>query len=162
MRKPLDESTRTWVTDPQAADHLDLANAIYGSMIGMLSQCFGGSGNLADKRLLMLASVQLMEASAAASTALARLPANPDRPGVNAGMTFAVPRNTGPRPAHEKARTLFLERAHELRSGAERLLTGTAAEKALHRIDNAVTLLSSNKVDGLGNGIAPSLKVPSN
>lgn len=145
MRKPLDETTRVWIVEQPAADHVDLANAIYGSMAGVLSQCFGGPGTLAEKKVLMLASVELMEASAAAGSALARLPANPAWPGVNAGMTFAVPRNTGPRPAHDKARALFLERAHELRAGAERVLTGAAAEKALRRIDNAITLLDGSK-----------------
>lgn len=145
MRKPIDETTRVWITAQPAADHVDLANAIYGSMVGVLSQCFGGPGTLLQKKLLMAASVELMEASAAAGTALARMTANPAWPGINAGMTFAVPRNIGPRPAHDKARALYLERAHELRAGAERILTGAAAEKALRRIGNAIALLDGAK-----------------
>ena len=145
MRKPLDETTRVWITAQPAADHVDLANAIYGSMVGVLSQCFGGPGTLLQKKLLMAASVELMEASAAAGTALARMTANPAWPGINAGMTFAVPRNIGPRPAHDKARALYLERAHELRAGAQRILTGAAAEKALRRIGNAIALLDGAK-----------------
>ena len=60
-------------------------------------------------------------------------------------MTFAVPRNTGPRPAHDRALALFLERARELRAGAARVLTGATAEKALRRIDNAIALLDGRK-----------------
>lgn len=146
MRKPVDETARVWIVEPAAAAHVDLANAIYGSMIGLLSHCFGGPGSRDEKRLLMLASVELMEASAAAGSALARLPANPARPGVNGGMTFAVPRNAGPRPTHDKARALFLERAHELRAGAGRVLHGAPAEKGLRRLDNAVALLDGSKV----------------
>ena len=89
----------------------------------------------------MSASVELMEASAAVSVALARLPANPAYPGVNAGMTFAVPRNVAHRPLAARARALFLERTRELRASAERVLTGATAEKALRRLDKAAALL---------------------
>lgn len=145
MRKPIDEATRVWIVEPGAAAHVDLGNAIYGSMIGVLSQCFGGAHDDAEKKRLMAASVELMEASGSVGAALARMPANPAWPGVNAGLTFAVPRNAGPRPAHAKARALFLERAHELREGAERVVTGVTAEKVHKRLANAIALLDGSK-----------------
>ena len=141
MRRPLPGAERVWVIEPKAAAWLDLANATYGTMLGLLAQAFGGSEPDEQQRL-MAASVELMEASASISTALARMPADPERPGVNAGMTFAVPRNTAYRPLAARARLIFLERVEQLRAGAERLLEGETAEKALRRLGNAAALLS--------------------
>jgi hypothetical protein len=142
MRKPLDESARVWVTEPDAARCLDLANAIYGAMLGALAQAFGGA-EPGEQVALMRASVELMEACAAVSVALARMPANPDRPGVNAGMSFAVPRNTAHRPLTPRARMIFAERVAELQAGAAGLLTGQAAEKVERRLGNAATLFNT-------------------
>ncbi|HLL52859.1 MAG TPA: ferritin-like domain-containing protein [Myxococcaceae bacterium] len=141
MRKPADEKARVWVTEPQAAAHLDLANAIYGTMLSLLAQTFAAPLPPPELRVLMRASVELMEASAAVATALARLPASPDHPGVNAGMTFAVPRNASYRPARAKTRQLFIERVRELRDGADRVLQGETAEKARRRLGNALAML---------------------
>jgi hypothetical protein len=141
MRRPLPGTDRVWITEPKAAAWLDLANATYGTMLGLLAQASGGSEPEEQQRL-MAASVELMEASASISAALARMPADPERPGVYAGMTFAVPRNTAYRPLTARARLIFLERVEQLREGAERLLDGETAEKALRRLGNAAELLS--------------------
>ena len=143
MRKPAAGAERVWITDPAAAAHLDFANAAYGAMLSVLSQAFGAS-EPEQKRLFMRVSVELMEASASVSTALARMPADPARPGVNAGMTFAMPRNAGFRPLETRARMIFLERVHELRAGAERVLGGEVREKALRRLGNAVAMLEGS------------------
>jgi len=140
MRRPADEGARVWVTEQKAAAHLDLANALYGTMLSLLAQSFGGSKR-EEQRVLMKASVELMEASAAVSVALARMAANPAYPGVNAGMTFAVPRNVAYRPLATKARMLFLERLLELRASAELMLEGQTAEKALRRINAAADMI---------------------
>lgn len=139
MRKPLDEGKRVWVTDERAARYLDLANATYGMMLSVLSQSFASSAE-AEKPVLMRLSVELMEASAAISTALARMPASPEWPGVNAGMTFTVPRNSAFRPTAVNRAAIFLERLHELRAGAEAALVEQAREKAMRRLGNAIEL----------------------
>jgi hypothetical protein len=143
MRKPLDETVRVWITEPASAAHLDLANAIYGAMLSVLAQTFSITER-DEQRLLMRVSVELMEASAAVSAALARMPANVAHPGVNAGVTFAVPRNTAYRPLESRAKLLFLERAEQLRSSAQTVLSGTTAEKGLRRLSNAVALLNGS------------------
>jgi hypothetical protein len=143
MRKPLDEMSRVWITDPTSARYLDLANAIYGAMLSVLAQAFSIE-RAEEQRLFMRVSVELMEASASVSTALARMPANPARPGANAGMTFAVPRNSAYRPLQSRAKLLFLERAEQLRASAQDVLSGTAAEKALRRLGNAIALLDGS------------------
>ena len=144
MRKPLDESTRVWVTEPATAEHLDLANAIYGAMLSVLAQTFS-VGDADEQRRLMRVSVELMEASASISTALARMPANPAHPGVNAGMTFAVPRNSSYRPLTSRTKLLFLERTNQLLSVAGQILSGETREKAARRLTNAIALLDGSK-----------------
>jgi hypothetical protein len=143
MRRPVDATARVWVTEPAAARHLDLANAIYGTMLGALAQCFG-ERDAAEQRVLMHTTVELMEASAAVATALARMPANAERPGVNAGITFAVPRNPARRPS-DRVRAHLLERARELLAGAVETLAGETAEKAQRRLGNAVALLDGSR-----------------
>jgi hypothetical protein len=143
MRRPLDETTRVWITDPTSAAYLDVANAIYGTMLSVLAQTFSIT-DPEEQRLLMRVSVELMEASAAVSAALARMPANADYPGVNAGITFVVPRNSAYRPLETRARLLFLERTQELYSAAQRVVEGEAGEKALRRVQNAIALLDGS------------------
>jgi hypothetical protein len=143
MRKPVQGAERVWVTAEPAAGLLDLGNAVYGLMLQVLSQTFA-CDDPEDQRRLMKASVELMEASAALATQLARLPASSDHPGVCAGLTFAVPRNLGFRPTGVKRRRLFAERVEELERGAEPLLAGTSEttrEKVRRRLGAASELL---------------------
>lgn len=141
MRRPVDETSRVWITDPQAAACLDLANAIYGTMLSVLAQTFS-IALLDEQRVLMKVSVELMEASASASVALARMPAGKSHPGVNAGITFAVPRSSAYRPLHSRARLLFLERVQQLHAVAEEVLSNETKGKAMRRLGNAITLLN--------------------
>jgi hypothetical protein len=140
MRRPVDETSRVWITDPDAAACLDLANAIYGTMLSVLAQTFSIAAP-DEQRLLMKVSVELMEASATVSLALARMPAGKSHPGVNAGITFAVPRNSAYRPLHSRARLLFLERVQQLQAVAEEVLSDETQAKAMRRLGNAITLL---------------------
>lgn len=138
MRKPLDEATRVWVDHPESAACLDLGNALYGAMLAVLGQAFGGA-QIEQAKALMNAGVELMEACAAIGTALARMPASERHPGVNAGLSFAVPRNLGLRPTG--SRSSLLERLGELQSGAVAVLQGVTLEKVERRLAKAVELL---------------------
>ncbi|HEY8572336.1 ferritin-like protein [Phenylobacterium sp.] len=143
MRKPAEGLQRVWITQEPAASLVDLGNALYGFMLQVLSQTFA-CDDPDDQRRLMNVSVELMEGCAAAATALARLPASSEHPGVNAGLTFAVPRNLGFRPVGVARRQLFLERLVELREGAARLgpaLTQDAREKLDRRLGESVAVL---------------------
>jgi hypothetical protein len=140
MRRPVDASSRVWITDPDAAAYLDLANAIYGTMLSVLAQTF--SIAVPDKQgLLMKVSVELMEASASVSVALAQMPAGQSHPGINAGITFAVPRNSAYRPLQSRARAIFLERVQQLQAAANQVLSGETRKKVMRRLGNANTLL---------------------
>ncbi len=140
MRRPAKGLERLWVTAEPAAAWLDLGNALYGLMLQLLTQAFSQSDTAYQTRL-MKAGVEVMEAGAAVAMALARMPANADHPGVNAGLTFAAPRSLGYRPG---GRGLFAERAAELRAGAARLLTGETAEKVERRMGNALDALNES------------------
>lgn len=143
MRRPIDEGSRVWITDSHAAAYLDVANATYGAMVSVLAQAFSIKDS-AEQRVLMRTSVELMEASAAVSAALARMPANADYPGVNAGMTFAMPRSATFRPLQHKSRLLFRERVEEIRAAAQRVLVGEPAAKASRRLSQAAALLEGS------------------
>lgn len=140
MRKPLAGLERVWIQVEPAAGCLDLANALYAVQLQLLAQAFA-PGDEAQRATLVHASVEVMEASAGVATALARLPVGPGHPGVNAGITFAVPRNLGFRPAHN-AEALIIERLRELKAGAQAQLTGEPAEKVDRRLQNALDKLS--------------------
>jgi hypothetical protein len=140
MRKPADGLDRVWVTAEPAASMLDLGNALYGAMLQLLDQTFT-CADADDRSAMMLASVEMMEACAAVATALARLPASDDHPGVNAGITFAVPRNFGYRPNPSRTRAVFTERVGALAARAHDILSGDAAEKAQRRLGNALRCL---------------------
>jgi hypothetical protein len=141
MRKPLPDVERVWITAEPAASYLDLANALYGVMLQVLTQVFTCESR-ARQASLMRAGVELMEASAAVANGLTRLPASAEHPGVNGGLTFAVPRNLGFRPESDKDRRLFTERVAALLGGAEARLTGVSLEKAQRRLRNALEQLA--------------------
>jgi hypothetical protein len=143
MRRPLNEASRIWITAPEAAAYLDLANATYGAMLSVLTRTFSISDR-EQQTLLMKVSVELMEASGSISVALARMPASPHHPNVNAGVTFAVPRNSGYRPHDDRARFVLLERVQELHATTKDLLAGETAQKALSRMRNAIALLDGS------------------
>jgi hypothetical protein len=112
-------------------------------MLNVLTQTFSITDH-DEQSVLMRVSVELMEASAAVSLALARLPAGRDYPGVNAGITFAVPRNSAYRPLQARARLHFLERIQQLQAGADKALSGEAHEKAMGRLGNAISLIDGS------------------
>lgn len=121
MRRPVDLEERVWITDPDAVRRLDLANAIYGQVLTLLVQSYAPAMDDDSRRAFVDAAITLMQAVSVLGQALARLPANPDRPGVNAGVTFTVPRNLGLRPPGSAAATIR-ERLEELRYAYDEIL----------------------------------------
>ena len=140
MRKPAEGLERVWITAEPAASYLDLGNALYGTMLQLLDQTFT-CADADDRSAMMLASVEMMEGCAAVATALARLPASADHPGVNAGLAFAAPRNFGDRANPGGTRAVFAERVDALAARAQALLSGETAQKAQRRLGNAQSLL---------------------
>jgi len=119
MRRPSDKAERVWITNPPAARLLDLGNALYGFTLMLLDQAYA-SGTLHRRRArLAAAAMSLMRTLADIGHALVQIPAA-EGGDVNAGLTFAVPRNLGG-ASPEAAARLALERLGELRAGAQEL-----------------------------------------
>jgi hypothetical protein len=119
MRRPRETTAHVWITAPDAAALLDYGNAVYGTLLTLLAQLYLPAES-AQKKKLAAAAIELMHALALAGNTLARLPARMDLPGVNAGLSFAVPRSRGPR-VHAR---LIGERLGELADVHERILGG--------------------------------------
>jgi hypothetical protein len=124
MRMPVVEAAdRVWITDPQAAELLDLANASYGLMLSCLEQAYAPATSAACRKAYVTAALAVMRAVLAMAEQLARLPAGPEWPQTNAGMSFAVPRNLRPRDPGI-ATAILSERLTQLQTHAARLLQG--------------------------------------
>jgi CDGSH-type Zn-finger protein/uncharacterized Fe-S cluster protein YjdI len=109
-----DEAATTRVTEPLARKVVDLGNALYGLMLQTLAQVCspvplpsGLRQGLADT------SSQLMRYTTVVGEAAARLPVCPDKPGVNAGLSFALPKSFG-QLVQANAAQILSERATEL------------------------------------------------
>ena len=109
-----DEASTTRVTDPLARKVVDLGNALYGLMLQTLAQVCapvplpsGLRQGLAD------VSGQLMRHTTVVGEAAARMPVCPDKPGINAGLSFALPKSFG-QLVQANAAQILSERAAEL------------------------------------------------
>ena len=119
MRRPADPRGHTWITAPETAGKLDLGNAIYGSLLVLLAQLSEPLAP-AERRRVAGAAIKLMHGVGAIGERLAQL---------GAGLSFAVPRNTGARSSP----ALILERLRELAPHYAREMPGAgnpAAEAA--------------------------------
>jgi CDGSH-type Zn-finger protein/uncharacterized Fe-S cluster protein YjdI len=116
---PSDATNRVFIDEPVAALAVDLANALYGQMLRFLVQAFGRSApSQVDQRLLVDCAVDTMQCLVPVAEALTRLPASRTRPGIAAGMTFAMLRNLSP-SIHGRAEWLLMsERMGELARAA--------------------------------------------
>jgi hypothetical protein len=121
MRVPPEGEKRVWITAPPARARLDLANGVYGALIAVLCQLYQPAGD-ATRKALAGCALALMHVLTTLGEALARMPASPEHPGVNAGLTFTSPRNIGPRAGA----ALIAERLTEL-SEVHARVTGSAA-----------------------------------
>ncbi len=141
MRRPVDPGERVWIIQPDAVLRLDLANAMYAQVVTLLVQSYDPVSDKDTRRAFVDAAILLMQGVSVLGQALARLPANPDYPGVNAGMTFAVPRNLGLRPPHSATSTI-LERLEELRDTYDEFL-GTDPESPVAKAHRRIKRLTA-------------------
>lgn len=119
MRRPHDTANKVWITDPEAARVLDLANSLYALMLRLLSQSFGRDpGEAEHKRLFMDLARQLMHLLSHVAEHLASLPAGPEYPGLNAGMSFTILRDTARLPTGPGEMMFLSERALEIAAHA--------------------------------------------
>lgn len=122
MREPMDPANRVWITDPEAVKVLDLANSLYNMMLRFLVQGYGREPGEEDlKRLFVTLSREVMSVLTPVGEYLASLPAGPEHPGVNAGMTFTMLRDLARLPAGRGEMRMLSERLLEIAGHAERI-----------------------------------------
>ena len=122
MRRPLDERARVWVNEPETARVLDLANALYNFMLRALSEAFGSERHSQSERSVLLdASVALMGALTPICEFLTTLPANTGYPGVTAGISFAMQRDSLAPWSGSGVWRMLSQRCFDLSRGASRL-----------------------------------------
>jgi CDGSH-type Zn-finger protein/uncharacterized Fe-S cluster protein YjdI len=109
-----DDEHTARVTNSLARHVVDLGNAIYGLMLQTLAQIStpvplpsGLRQGLSD------VSCKLMRYATVLGEAAARMPISDDKPGVNAGLSFALPKSFG-QYAQANAARILSERASEL------------------------------------------------
>jgi hypothetical protein len=119
MRRPPEPEGKVFIIAEPAAMILDFANASYGMLLRLLMQAYAtpASEGGADKEEMMSAAIDLMHVLAKAVKALVKLPASPDHPGINAGMTFTMLRGVEPFTGAAE-RILIVERLRQLATGA--------------------------------------------
>jgi CDGSH-type Zn-finger protein/uncharacterized Fe-S cluster protein YjdI len=123
------------ITNPPARRLVDLGNSVYGLMVHVLAQVCAPAplpGGL--RQGLSAASSELMRLLTLIGEASARLPLGKEHPGVNAGLTFALPRSFG-QLVQSNAAQILGERALELAAAARSIgdqpgLSGVAGRLA--------------------------------
>jgi CDGSH-type Zn-finger protein/uncharacterized Fe-S cluster protein YjdI len=111
----------TPITDPQTAKLVDLGNALYALMMRSFAQVFSPATLPRDLRVeLAMGATELMYALSYVGEAVTRQPADPNRPGVNAGLTFALSLSSG-QLVQRCAAQILAERARSLAAAAAKL-----------------------------------------
>jgi len=109
------------VSDPLAKVLVDLGNSVYGLMVHVLAQVCAPSPlpNLLRQGLSDVSS-ELMRLTSVIGEACARTPIGDQHPGVNAGITFSLPRSFG-QLVQANAALILAERANELAAPAREM-----------------------------------------
>jgi CDGSH-type Zn-finger protein/uncharacterized Fe-S cluster protein YjdI len=102
------------VTNPLARRVVDLGNAVYGMMLQTLAQvCAPVPLPSGLRQGLSEVSCELMKYATVIGEAAAGMPVGDDNPGVNAGLSFALPKSFG-QYVQASAAQILSERASEL------------------------------------------------
>ncbi len=141
MNRPPIPDGKIHVAEPHAARLLDLGNCVYNLMLRLLGRGFESAHDpIAGRRLLFEAAIETMMLLTRISERLTLLPANPEtHPGVNAGLSFAVPRSQAVVLSGAEAWQLFAEQARELGEACEKaeadFLGGQSQEADVRELD---------------------------
>jgi len=119
MRSPVSSGPRVQIVSEPAISLLDVGNASYFLMLRILALMSDTQNCLLPRPVAMAQAMTLMHALADIGTALTALPANPEHPGVNAGLTFTLSRTALGYESPDSAARLIAERMELLASHAE-------------------------------------------
>jgi hypothetical protein len=152
MRRPPEPEGKVFIDNPEAAAVLDFCCATYGLLLRLLVQSFGRSGPAAssDQKQLISAAIDLMHVLGSASDTLARLPASPRAPGINAGMSFTMLRGVEPMLAGSAEEQLVREQMRSLADGARALPISSAVTARLDKLADKFSLSENERTPGRG------------
>lgn len=117
----LDLPQQIVIDAPEAAQVLDVANALYAHVLRCLVQAFGRGDDDAGRKLFLNTAIELMELLAPIGSHLASLPASVAFPGVNAGVTFTMLRDVQRVPGGLSEIRMMAERIAEIAQRARRV-----------------------------------------
>ena len=119
MRSPASNGVRIQIVSEPAITLLDVGNASYFLMLRILALMSDTVNCLLPRPIVMGQAMALMHALADIGCALTALPANPEHPGVNAGLTFTLSRTALGYESPDSAAWLIAERMELLAGHAE-------------------------------------------
>jgi len=134
QRTPMRPAGRVWIENEDAAVTVDLANSGYMLMLRLIAYAYAVPQPAAEKSLAIDLALGTMRAVAYLGERAARLPAGPSNPGCNAGVSFAILRDSAPLPRGPSARRYFGERLRELADGAARVANPDARMSSAARV----------------------------
>jgi CDGSH-type Zn-finger protein/uncharacterized Fe-S cluster protein YjdI len=121
LRRPVRQGARVWLENEDTAATVDLANSAYMLMLRLISHSYLVPRPHPDKALCIDLALGLMRAVTPLAERAARLPAGPQTPNCNGGMSFTALRESAPLPPGVSAGRFFVERARELMEAARRV-----------------------------------------
>jgi CDGSH-type Zn-finger protein/uncharacterized Fe-S cluster protein YjdI len=119
MRSPVTTDERVQVVSEPAISLLDVGNSSYFMMLRLFALMSDTANCLLPRPVVMAQAMTLMHALADIGVALTGLPANPDYPGVRAGLTFSLSRTAFGYESPVTAARLISERMKLLATHAD-------------------------------------------
>lgn len=148
QRRPPNPDEKVYISDPEAARVLDLGNALYNHMLALIGTAYEPVDPVTRAGLLDL-GITAMTLLVPLNEVLTRLPADPQRPQLRAGMSFAVTREIRV-PAAATAIAVLVERTQVLAAGARGL---AKVDAALGRLADELDAIAQ-RLSALPPGIA--------
>ncbi len=121
LRRPVRQGARVWLENEDTAATVDLANSAYMLMLRLISHSYLVPRPHPDKALCIDLALGLMRAVSPLAERAARMPAGPQNPECNGGMTFTALRESAPLPPGISAGRFFVERGQELVAAARQV-----------------------------------------
>ena len=134
QRTPMRPAGRVWIENEDAAVTVDLANSGYMLMLRFIAYAYAVPRPSPEKSLAIDLALGTMRAVTFLGERAARLPAGPSNPHCNAGVSFAVLRDSAPLPRGPSARRYFVERLQELATAAARAANPDARMSSAARV----------------------------
>jgi len=135
LRRPVRPEGRIWIENEEAAETVDVANAIYGLMLRLLAYSYGVPRPDTEKALAVDLATGLMRAFAPLAERAARLPIGPSNPNCHAGVSFTTLRDASPLPRGVAARRFLVERFGIILAAAKSIAdTGDPRAKSAVRL----------------------------